>query len=404
MLFHLKIPMPVIKPEDRDGLASEYGTKAAFDIKHRTPLYVSKTSRGNDKLWQGFVVEDPEGRIFTRTISYQAVKDGGHSSPLVSTPKLIEAKNVGRSNETTPLDQAISEINAGAQIKVDKLYVDEATLNGGSVEAAIGEQRPLPMLAHDFKKRGKNVEYPLYVQPKLDGTRMVSDGRIGWSRMGKDYIPEVIAHLKVENVIQPLDGELMIPHEDASFQESIRAIKKYRPETSEKLVYYVYDMIAEGLSFEDRWRNLQTLAHSFPPSVRLAETLLVNSEEEMRAAYARFMLEGYEGLMIRSRQGQYKKKDRSPDLLKFKEMETDEFEIVGFTQGRGKDEGTIIFSCRTPAGNTFQVRPKGTDEYRRDMYANGAEIVGKQLTVQYQNLSDDGIPRFPVGIAIRDYE
>jgi hypothetical protein len=26
------------------------------------------------------------------------------------------------------------------------------------------------------------------------------------------------------------------------------------------------------------------------------------------------------------------------------------------------------------------------------------------LTVRYQELTDDGVPRFPVGIAIRDYE
>ena len=35
---------------------------------------------------------------------------------------------------------------------------------------------------------------------------------------------------------------------------------------------------------------------------------------------------------------------------------------------------------------------------------HGAEYVGKKLTVRYQELTDDGIPRFPVGIAIRDYE
>jgi len=29
---------------------------------------------------------------------------------------------------------------------------------------------------------------------------------------------------------------------------------------------------------------------------------------------------------------------------------------------------------------------------------------GKKLTVQFQNLTDCGLPRFPVGLAIRDYE
>jgi DNA ligase-1 len=38
------------------------------------------------------------------------------------------------------------------------------------------------------------------------------------------------------------------------------------------------------------------------------------------------------------------------------------------------------------------------------MYDNGGEYVGKMLTVRYQEMTDIGVPRFPVGIAFRDYE
>ena len=38
-------------------------------------------------------------------------------------------------------------------------------------------------------------------------------------------------------------------------------------------------------------------------------------------------------------------------------------------------------------------------------YDERASLIGQSLTVRYQNLSeDDKIPRFPVGICIRDYE
>jgi DNA ligase-1 len=47
---------------------------------------------------------------------------------------------------------------------------------------------------------------------------------------------------------------------------------------------------------------------------------------------------------------------------------------------------------------------KGTTESKKERMENVEEFYGKLLTVKYQELSADGIPRFPVGIAFRDYE
>jgi DNA ligase-1 len=51
------------------------------------------------------------------------------------------------------------------------------------------------------------------------------------------------------------------------------------------------------------------------------------------------------------------------------------------------------------------VRPKGTVAQRKQWYNEAVNIIGKkELTVRYQEKSEDLIPIFPVGIAIRDYE
>jgi DNA ligase-1 len=50
------------------------------------------------------------------------------------------------------------------------------------------------------------------------------------------------------------------------------------------------------------------------------------------------------------------------------------------------------------------VRPRGTHEERAVLLNNAGSYVAKKLTVRYQELTDDGIPRFPVGISFRDYE
>jgi hypothetical protein len=46
----------------------------------------------------------------------------------------------------------------------------------------------------------------------------------------------------------------------------------------------------------------------------------------------------------------------------------------------------------------------GTLESRRKMWNNRKNYLGKDLTVKFQGKSKNGIPRFPVGVAVRDYE
>ena len=53
--------------------------------------------------------------------------------------------------------------------------------------------------------------------------------------------------------------------------------------------------------------------------------------------------------------------------------------------------GTVIWECETPKGQTFRVRPRGTHEYRTELFQNGNDYIGKQLTVRYQELTDDGV-------------
>jgi hypothetical protein len=91
-------------------------------------------------------------------------------------------------------------------------------------------------------------------------------------------------------------------------------------------------------------------------------------------------------------------------LQKFKQFLDDEFSIVDFLEGTGNDAGTVIWVCTNDNNDTFKVRPRGTREQRREWFSDGNNLIGSTLTVRYFELTDDGIPRFPVGIAIRDYE
>ena len=79
-------------------------------------------------------------------------------------------------------------------------------------------------------------------------------------------------------------------------------------------------------------------------------------------------------------------------------------EVVGVEQGVGLEDGCVIWVCQTKEGKTFHCRPRGTREDRQQLFENGKDYVGKMLTVRYQENTDEGLPRFPVGITFRDYE
>lgn len=75
--------------------------------------------------------------------------------------------------------------------------------------------------------------------------------------------------------------------------------------------------------------------------------------------------------------------------------------MVNIINVAGSDKGLAIFILETDNGSRFNCRPEGTQSSRAELYVSRKELVGKFLTVRYQELSRDGIPIFPVGVSIR---
>jgi DNA ligase-1 len=143
-------------------------------------------------------------------------------------------------------------------------------------------------------------------------------------------------------------------------------------------------------------------------AVELTDNIYVLKEDQLETIHDLFVEEGYEGLMLRNIDAPYEF-SRSWNLVKYKVMKDDEFKIVDAVKGlKGKSKGAIIWICETPKGDRFNVVPNGTMASRKILWdewkADPKEFIGKELTVQYQELSPKGIPRFPKGLGIRDYE
>ena len=362
---------------------------------------------GKTKVWTISVEERDVSGVIVISRGYL---DG---KMQVSEKVIAQGKNIGKKNETTPVQQAVSEARA-SWIKMKESGYSEAIKeevdNTASVRGkGISADVPLPMLAHEYHKRGKGFPFPCFTQPKLDGTRCVGiPGKGLFSRLRKTipHMEHIIAEL---NRLPPdliLDGELYT--NELTFQEIVGLVKRETLkvgdlEKQQKIKYHVYDLI-QGDSYEQRHRGLQALFASFSfQHLILVPTFHCGSEAEMKEQHARFVADGYEGIMLRNPAGVYKNV-RSVDLLKYKEFFDDEYEVVGFKEGEGAEKGCVLWTCKTEKGATFHCRPRGTREDRAELFQKGAAYIGKKLTVRFQELTDDGIPRFPVGIAFRDYE
>lgn len=269
-----------------------------------------------------------------------------------------------------------------------------------------------PMLATIFDRDrfSKSGEEIVYAQPKLDGVRMLAcvagQRMILASRNGKDFghLADRFPLLGALPAGCVLDGELY--KEGAGFQDIVSRVKSKRgapPDVS----YHVFDAYFENepkLSFTERIARVERLLSSSDGSILIVPARRIRVRQ-VQQELADMIERGYEGLMVRVPSGVYEPGRRSKDLMKLKLFRDDEFEIVDVLQASGKDAGTAVFVCAVGKGpRTFNARPTGTLVQRRQMYESREAYVGKLVTVRFQGLTKDGIPRFPVAVAVRDYE
>ena len=390
-----------------------------FVINGRTMLFSENgqylelpTLYNIDKLdrlskWNIFVIDN-------KVESASQIDDG-----VVKRFKPVECKgkNIGRKNATTDQEQAIFECYSKWLKKQDQGYTKNVPLKGEKKETL------LPMLANKYEDRGlKYLKIPFAVSRKLDGVRMVTkrenDSIKCLTRGGKTLvflndikseILETMKNLNWDNVL--FDGELYSHDLPFNIISGITRQEKTKSPHEHHLQYWIFDIMDNKVSYKERMNRLQIFkdrySKLFPKGhLRFEFYTVVTKHEEIKDIHDQYVSEGYEGLMTRNLDSTYLFKNRSNDLLKYKSFEDSEFTIVGFKLGKGTEQDAIIFTC-VHEGQHFDVRPRGSIEKRVNMGKNGNTFIGKKLTVRYQldsrNL-EETLPRFPVGIVIRDYE
>jgi len=323
------------------------------------------------------------------------------------------AKNVGKSNEVSADKQAVIEVGAKMLKKMKEGYTED--------QSKLNEAKPLisPMLAKVWDKYKAKVEFPVYSQPKLDGIRMETEAKGFFSREGNPF--STVNHLQkeVEQFMKfvpeggKIDGELYNEELYDDFNKIVSLVKRGNatPEElkeAERLVqYHIYDIDIPGYTFEQRHK---LIAIAFGTKtfkyLKMVDTTLVQTEEELDQLSENYLKRGYEGQMIRNPYSLYEGgKSRSKNLLKRKPFMDEEFVIVGINEGEGNRSGMAgALVVQVSEGITSKTGIKGGVEFYKRLWKERSSLIGKKATVRFQNYTPDGSLRIPVTVAIRDYE
>jgi len=364
---------------------------------YTSPILYKTSSAGKEQSWK---IETQASNMK----GWQVITTHGYIDGVqqISVFDVLEGKNIGKSNETTAEEQADLEAISKWKKQLDKGYSEER--GGASKEYK-------PMLAHSYDDHKEKVTFPCYVQPKLDGMRCIAvrdcDEITLTSRGNKEI--KYMEHIKAELLQYMEDGDAwdgeLYSHE-LSFQDVMKYVKKSCPEN--KLVqFHVYDVISSEdfctRFLNDKMVNLDVMEYA---SVDWVGTFKCDSHEQVIEYHNKFVENGYEGAIVRHGQCLYKNGGRSNQLLKVKAFFDAEYTIVDIIPAE-RQPTHAIFVCAVPSSDvTFSATPEGSFELKEQYLRDRDKLIGKMLTVRYFELttSETPVPRFPIAVAVRDYE
>lgn len=352
--------------------------------------------------------------------------------------------NEGKSNERNVLQNSL--VYARAQwLKKKEKGGNEKKSNKVVISNNEENIMYFPMLAKPFKDGEKHLLFPIYVQPKLDGIRCLIflrkknggvENVVAYTRAKKifpsvEYLKKILykylnaLYDEEQNQSIYLDGELY--KHGKKLQDISGDSRNEKADTTSvnRNEYHIYDCFyPKELStpYSERYEQLKDLFKALSKkdakTIKYVPTYLVNSMKKASDKYREFTEMGYEGAMLRNVDGPYLSDPnktgtflRSNDLVKLKPKFTDEFKVVGYTDGaKGKDKGAIIWQCETEDGVVFNVTPKDITYTERYELFNDAEnnfdkkYKNKMLTVEYEDISNTGVPLRAKALIFRDYE
>lgn len=296
--------------------------------------------------------------------------------------------NVGKSNETTAEEQAVSEAKSKWESKVKAGYSVD-------IEAPVTVQ--LPQKVKIFLENKDKITYPAFSVVKLNGMNgtywLMPDNSLKITTRGGGTYPP-IPHLEdqVREAMlvagtKCINCELYIHGEH--LQDINSAVKKTKA-LSSRLTFNPFELPLVDKDYSDKVDILGLICGE-------AQIVEVANEEEAKRHFDWCIAYGYEGTVLYNKTARYAFNERSSDVYKYKIPVEAEFKIIGYHIDKNKH---VVYECES-AGGKFSVKRKGTNEERLSDTALADSNVGRWLTVEFEMLSKSGKPLKPVGLDYR---
>lgn len=242
-----------------------------------------------------------------------------------------------------------------------------------------------------------------WMSEKLDGVRAIWRGGELWSRNGNRFhAPE---WFRAAMPLFPLDGELYLGR--GQFEDTVSIVRSHNAgDRWETIRFYAFDLYPteprHDLPFEQRVEIVRHTRDFFggeAPCWEYVPHVRCEGLEHLTVCVDRIVAGGGEGIMLRAPGSLYERK-RSSTLLKAKRFLDAEATVTGHVPGKGKHAGRLgALACVTDAGVPFEIGTGFSDAQRET-----PPPIGARVTVRYQELTEAGVPRFPVFVTARDYE
>lgn len=395
---------------------------------------LSKSTNGKFRFAEVFSDEEwhePE-HGYTIQRSYGQVQGKTTLSPLIVVDRTKQKRNWQEqytlqfnSEVKKFLDKGYKEVekhpNEYTEEELHELYGSVTTNQYGIIK---------PMLAKQSEKvtNTKIFDKIWLGSRKINGTRclMYWDGEnIQTASRGGEHYNAATSHLREHPVLREifqcnptliLDGELY-KHGKSLQQISGAARMEKNAYDCDWLEYWIYDCIhldELDKKASDRLAWLESLADTykigFDPykeweegelQLQFVPQVEVSGWDNMRKLHDEYVLEGFEGLVIRDPSKPYKPNGRTNDMIKIKQYIDETFKVVGYELGlRGSED--MCFICEMEDGRTFKAMPLGDRSVKAEYIDNFEEKYNGHLgDCKYFELSDEGKPCQPKFLAFR---
>ncbi len=369
-------------------------------ILHKYPILYISTSNSKKRFWKLWIST-------TDNKKYLLHREYGILGGKITIPTPIEMND---------LKKIKTKGDALFRKKKEEGFVEEEKTT------QMRHQVIRPMRAHKLDDFAHKIEYPVFVQRKLDGYRCLATSQKHtielFSRNMKPFhhLPHIKKELEdISSLLQNglyLDGELF--EKDIPLYQIGSLVRKLHVspqniKNMQQISFYVFDAFITtnmGKNFEQRYDYLKKLFKKWGKKwkyIKLVGCEEVDNENELWEKNEEYLMEGYEGIIVRNKKGLYEFNKKSYDVLRTKEFKHDEFEIVGAKEGQGQQKGAIVWECgcKKKKEKTFWAIPEGTIEERRKMWKEYEEEkkrwIGRRVRVKYLEMDTEGcVTRNPI--------